>query len=475
MRQLTQSSNEVLVHCATRLFLGVLGALALIGCATLSPDGGFATVQSIAKDRTGQETRWARNDADFDAIKVRVGEILAHPLSVDDAVQIALINNRGLQAMYAEVGIGETELVQASWPRNPGFSFSHLQGGGDKEIERSFTLEVVSLLTIPLRTRLERDRLTATQLAVAAQAIDVAAQARRAYFRAIATAQSAKYMDEVQASAEAGAELGRRMARAGNWNKLDQLREQSFYGDAIAQVARARQAAIAEREKLARLLGLDEAAMEISLPDRLPDLPANVRERTDIEARALADRLDVQAAKNDVQSLATSLGLTKTTRFINVLELGYRTKSETGLPFERGYEVSVELPLFDWTGAKVTRAEYIYLQGVNRAAEVAVNARSEVREAFAGYRAAHELARHYRDDVVPLRKQISEENQLRYNGMLVSVFELLADAREQVQAVKTSIEALRDFWIAETDLQMAMTGSAGALHRAATRASVDQQ
>src|SRR5947207_11908630 len=116
------------------------------------------------------------------------------------------------------------------------------------------------------------------------------------------------------------------------------------------------------------MLGLDEAVTQIALPDRLPDLPANVRDRTNIEARALADRLDVQAAKNDVQSLAMSLGLTKTARFINVLEFGYQTKSETGVPLKRGYEVSIELPLFDWTGAKVARAEYVYLQALKRAA-----------------------------------------------------------------------------------------------------------
>ena len=181
----------------------------------------------------------------------------------------------------------------------------------------------------------------------------------------------------------------------------------------------------------------------------------------------------MQAAKKEVDSLAASLGLTKTTRFINVLEVGYKTKSDTGLPLKSGYEVSVELPLFDWTGAKVARAEYVYMQGVNRAAEVAINARSEVREAYAAYRSAYELARLYRDEVVPLRKQISDENQLRYNGMLVSVFELLADAREQVSAVNASIEALREFWLADTDLQMAMTGSSSALSRAAVRANAE--
>ncbi len=113
------------------------------------------------------------------------------------------------------------------------------------------------------------------------------------------------------------------------------------------------------------------------------------------------------------------------------------------------------------------------MQGVDRAAEVAINARSEVREAYAAYRSTYELARLYRDEVVPLRKQISDENQLRYNGMLVSVFELLADAREQVSAVNASIEALREFWLADTDLQMAMTGSSSALSRAAVRANAE--
>jgi outer membrane protein TolC len=479
MRLPISSSDEDFMLCTAvtrrlaRLLVASLGALAISGCATLTSDGGFNTVRTITKERMGSEPRWARTDADADAIKTTVREILAHPLSVDDAVQIALINNRGLQATYAEVGIGEAELVQASWLRNPGFAFSHLQGGGEKEIERSFTLELVGLLTIPLRTRLERDRLMATQLAVAAQALDVAAQARRAYFRTIAAAQTVQYMEQVQVGAEAGAELGRRMAKVGNWSKLEQAREQSFYADATAQVARARLAVIAEREKFLRVQGLGDADMQIQLPKRLPDLPTSVTDPTAIETRALAERIDVQAAKKDVESLATSLGLTKTTRFINVLEVGYQTKSETGLPLKRGYEVSVELPLFDWTGAKVARAEYVYMQGVNRAAEVAINARSEVRETYAAYRTAHELARHYRDDVVPLRKQISDENQLRYNGMLVSVFELLADAREQVNAVNASIEALRDFWLAETDLQIAMTGGSGVLNRAAARAHAE--
>ena len=98
------------------------------------------------------------------------------------------------------------------------------------------------------------------------------------------------------------------------------------------------------------------------------------------------------------------------------------------------------------------------MQAVNRTAAVALNARSEVRESYSAYRTAYDLAKHYRDEVVPLRKRISDENLLRYNGMLASVFELLADSRDQVRSVTAYVEALRDFWNADTSLQTAITG-----------------
>ena len=104
------------------------------------------------------------------------------------------------------------------------------------------------------------------------------------------------------------------------------------------------------------------------------------------------------------------------------------------------------------------------MQSLHRTAEVAVNARSEVRESYSEYRTAYDLARHYRDEVVPLRKRISDENLLRYNGMLIGVFELLADSREQVAGVTGYIEALRDYWIADTNLQAALTGRPPAAH-----------
>jgi outer membrane protein TolC len=172
----------------------------------------------------------------------------------------------------------------------------------------------------------------------------------------------------------------------------------------------------------------------------------------------MAQRLDVQSARLHAESTAKHLGLSKVTRFINVLEVGYEYNTSNELPKQTGWEVAVEIPLFDFGTARIARAEAVYMQWVHRAAKVAVDARSEVREAYDRYRSAYDIARHYRDDIVPAAKRISDENLLRYNGMLIGVFDLLADARAQIGAVASSIDALRDFWLARADLDMALIG-----------------
>jgi outer membrane protein TolC len=177
----------------------------------------------------------------------------------------------------------------------------------------------------------------------------------------------------------------------------------------------------------------------------------------DAERTAIETRLDVQAAKRSTEMYAQSLGLTRATGFVNVLHAGYVNKSETGDERMNGYEIELELPVFDFGTTRVARAEALYRQAVQRTAEVAVNARSQVREAYSAYRTSYDIAKHYRDEIVPLRKRIAEENLLRYNGMLIGVFELLADAREQVASVTAAVEATRDFWLADTNLQTAMT------------------
>ena len=442
-----------------------MSALALLaGCASLSRDGGFSSVEQAVEQRTGAQAKWVRTEDEANSVRARVKELLGKPLSAEDAVQIALLNNPGLQAAYAEVGIAEADLVQASRWRGPRFSFARLRRGDEIEYERSVFFDVLGLITIPLAVRGEEKRFDAAKSRAAAEALRAALDARKAWFAAVAAQESAKYMEQVKDAAEASAELARRMAALGNFSKLDQAREQAFYAAAAADLARARHAQVAARERLARLMGLWGDDLAFGLPERLPELPKDAREGGDLEDQALAQRLDVQAAKRDTESLAESLGLTKVTRFISLLEFGLHNNSETDRPRQRGWEVELEIPIFDFGTARTARAERLYMQSVSRAAETAIQARSEVREAYSAYRTSFDLARHYRDEVVPLRRRISEEMLLRYNGMLASVFELLADSREQVAAVNAYIESLREFWLAESDLQMALTGrSPGAM------------
>ena len=414
--------------------------LALAGCTTFSPDGGMGTVKRLS----GQPVNSTGPTLDT---------MLAKPLGADDAVAVALLNNRGLQARYAALGIVEADLVQAGRLPNPTFTFSRLRGPGGIDIERKLMLPIVGLLTMPLAVEAGQRRFEAAQFGAAADALGVANATRRAWTAAVAARQSSQYMEQVKEAAEASAELARRMQAAGNWSKLQQAREQAFLGDAIAQLARARQLESSETEKLVRLLGLPGPTFQ--LPERLPDLPAAPRQDKDTEAQALANRLDLQMAQKELAGLKLDLGLGKATRFINLFDVGYQ-RNTAG----HGVEIELQIPLFDWGGARVAHAEATYMEAVHRNAAIANDARSQVRERLAAYHSHYALARHYRDEVVPLKKRISDEQMLRYNGMLISVFELLADAREQVTSVNASIEALRDFWLADAALQAAMTGAA---------------
>jgi outer membrane protein TolC len=290
-----------------------MAVIALIaGCATSSKDDDSHTATSAAQKRLDNRTVMVTTDADRDASAKRKQALLSKPLSMDDAAQLALLNDRGPQASRADMTKHET---------------------------------ADAILKVP-------------------------ADARRAYVEAVAAEQTANYADRVKDSAAAGAELAARMRQAGNFSKLDAVREQAFYADSVVQAAKSRMRAVTARQNLTHAMGLWGSDTQYRLPDHLPDLP---------QARPAFKDLNPSSSP-------------------------------------------------------------------------------EIRESYSAYLARYDIAKHYRDEVVPLRKTISDEMQLRYNGMLVSVFDLLADSREQAAAVQSYIDALKDYWLAETDLQQALGG-----------------
>jgi len=446
---------------ASARFLLATAAFLLGGCATFSEDGGFGAVQEIVRERAGSvPPPPAAGEARIRARAV-VRELLARPLSAEDAVQIAFLNSASLQAAYAQLGIAEADLVQAGTGPNLRLHALRTTYGGELvKAEQSAGFELLGLLLMPLRQRMEERRFERVQMEVAAEVLRTAIEARKAWVNAVAAEEALRHAEQVKASAEAASELARRLAAVGNTPKLHYLREQALYAELSAQLARARHAAAAARERLARLLGLWGESLQFTLPEKLPDPPEAPRQGDELERRAIELRLDVRAARRELDWLAEALGLAKASRLVNAVEFGRARSLEGHDPAAYGYVLGLEIPIFDWGRARVARAEASYRQAVERLVDTAVQARSQVREAYGAYRAAYELARHYRDEVVPLRRRISEEMLLRYNGMLVSVFELLADTREQLAAVGAYLNAKREFWLSEADLDASLWGGA---------------
>ncbi len=443
-----------------------LAILLLAGCATLAPEKNLADVQQLTEGRTaGVAVALRRPDPDNEAA---VAELLQQPLSAENAVRIALLTSPAVQQALISLDLSDALRVQAGRLPNPHFSIGAFTEGEQREIERGLTFDLVGLLLLPWKSQWQSRQHELAKLQAAQDIARLATEVRKAWISAVAAEQSLRYLRDAQEAAEAGAELARRMTRVGNFSRLQQAREQMVLAETAAQLARAQQRAHGEREKLTRLLGLWGAQAQFTLAPRLPDLPVQRAEQNDVEARALRERLDVRSAVAETGYVADALGLVKTTGYLDGLTLAYQRASTVdgsgAREVKRGWELELPLPIFDWGSARNARAEAIYLQSAVRVRNVAVQARSEAREAYFGWRTAYDLARHYREEVVPLRRFIGEEMLLRYNGMLSSAWDLLGEIRQQSLSVNQALEAQRDFWLADADLQLTLTAtSPGAL------------
>jgi len=433
------------------------GVVALAGCATAPPDPGRAEVQALLQERLGASALLP--DPDVAAGKAATRALLAHPLTADAAVQVALINHPEVAARLAGLGIAAADVAQAQRLPNPRFAFGNKRNAEITTIDRAVMINVMALLTMPLATDAAQRQYTAARLDVAADVARLAHDTKRAWIVAVAAQESLRYFEKVRLAADAARDLAQRMETAGNFSALARMREEAFAVDATASLARARLDAALARERLARLLALDGTGLDFTLPARLPEPPATPLAASDADGARLDERLDVLAARHDSQAVATRLGLTRATRFINVLEAGYINESHSGESRQNGYEIEIEVPLFDWGDARLARGEAEYARSVARLRATVLAARSELRASYASYHTRYELARQYRDAIVPLRQRIADESLLRYNAMLIGVFELLAEARVQIDSVTAAIDALRDFWIADADLAMARSGA----------------
>lgn len=452
----------------------LLTGVSLGGCMSFSPDAGMDPAQSIARTALNKDVAKVTSPLQAATAQERVEQLLPRSLTPDSAVQIALLKNRGLQAAFNDLGVSEATFVQASLPPVPTITLGRLSGPGSLDIERQILISLFQLATLPARQAIAANRFQAAQYKAAEAVLRLAADARRQYYRTVAANQTVAFLAQALATAESASTLATQLGETGALNKLEQAREHAFYTELGAQLAKARIQARVEREKLTRQLGLWGRDIDFKLPSSLPALPGRLEPGGALETRALGRRVDLQMARLDLQALAGQYGLNQATRFVSAFDLALANNAEVTRTVEvdadgtakvsresskyRGPIIEFAIPIYDFGESAIRGARETYFASANRLAERAVNARSEVREAYLRYRGQYDLTRHYQGSVLPLRKTIQDQALLQYSGMLVDVTQLIIDARARILSNIQAIEARRDFWVAATDLQAAIIG-----------------
>ncbi|HEX9876392.1 MAG TPA: TolC family protein [Gammaproteobacteria bacterium] len=372
------------IHAACALaFIAALG-----GCISVPPasSSGGPSTQPVAltPEQVAMLARWTEREQ----------ELLGATLTADAAAEIALLHHPAVDRALETLGLENVDRLRVAHGVNPDFNGGRPPTTVDTRIERAISVNLMTWLSVPAFA----PGLTMAERTARVQAADEIAAllftARRAWVNAVAARQSVRYFGDVVAAAEASREIMQSMRSVGNSSELETLRAQTLYADAVAHLTAVQVAAAVERERLVQTLGLwGPDAERVQLPERLPDLTTTPIGPDGLEARAVAQRFDVQSGR---------------------------------------------------------------LQGLS--GEAGVKARGEVRSAWLAYRGAYDLARHAHDALVPLAQRISAEQLKLYNGMLIGVIDLVADVTERINAVNAALDAERDFWLAEVELQRAMSG-----------------
>ena len=398
--------------------------------------------------------------------KERTDELLAAELSLPSAIEVALQNSPAIQAMLTEYWEQSSSIALSGSIPNPVFEFGRLSSDSELEIERMLSIGLLDLIRLPVIKRKAELKLDANRLALSGNVVEHVTDVRNAWVNAVAEQQLATYAAQVFSSAEASAKLAANMQAIGNFNALSRAKQQIYYANAATNLTTARHSALAAREALVRVLGLDtQQAASLTLPERLQDLPDTPISTEAVSSVAASSRLDVQMGLADVKMAGYAQGITLLGEVTDIELAGIAETvwNEEERESSTGYELGIELPIFRSISKVRDRLNAKSLSATNRLESITRSASSHLREAYSAYRSSYDIAKHYRDEIVPLQQLISEENVLNYNGMIIGVFELLADSRSQIEAVQSSIQATKQFWMADAALRSSMMGKPTAM------------
>ncbi len=432
---------------------------ALASCA-VNPTPAFREVQSTIQQRTGHTLFWNRGTAEDQQAAVALHDLLAHPLTQDSALQIAFLNNPSLQATLENIGIAQADLVQAGLLKNPTFSASWRfpNAPGQTDAEYALAQDFLEILLIPLRKKFAAAELQRTQASVAHDILALTADVQIALLRVQAQQQLLDRLNVLRDIHQTSVELAQRQHDAGTMNDLDLANLQATAAQSKLDLDKAHLELTDDREQLNRLLGLWGNDTAWTTASELPPIPTVEVPLDHLEPLAIAHRLDLAARRRSLQSLGLAAGLSSDFRFLSSLKIGIDTEHETDGSRVTGPTLDLELPLFDQGQARIAKLQSHYRQARQEFLQLAINIRSDVRAARDRLTAQRDLALYYQQTLLPLRGNIVRLTLLHYNGMLTGVYELLLAKQNEVDAQRAAIDALRDYWIARTELQRALGG-----------------
>jgi cobalt-zinc-cadmium efflux system outer membrane protein len=438
-------------------------ALSLGGCASLDARPAFGDVRQGIADRTSQTIQWNTGSEADAAVAAKVRSMLAEQLTLDEAVQVALLNNRRLQGTYEQLGVAQANLVQAGLLKNPIFDaelkFLDNAPGTKAVLEMAVIQDFMDIVMIPLRKRLAQAQLEATKAEVAAAVLDLASEVRVAFVSLQAAQQTLALRQQILQSTDASYDAAKRLREAGNITSLALANERAMYEESKLAVASAETAALEARERLSALMGLWGSDTGWSIAESLPPVPDEEMDLSELERRAVASSLGLAMLRNEMRVVASETGIDAAELVFPELAGGAAAEYEG--PDDRwqaGPAVAVGIPIFDWGQARTAAGRHQLRRLWNQYTALAIEIRAAARAARYRLQNARRQSEYYRRVVVPLAEQITAETQLQYNAMQLGVFQLLQAKRREIDTRRQYILAQRDYWIARTELEQILAG-----------------
>lgn len=437
--------------------------LGLGGCAQWSPDASMGQAARAIRLPVEGELQWHVAPQQSQQARQAADALLDKPLSQTDAVRVMLLNSPMLQSILASHAADLASTARQARPALPLLSIKSLTSLQERELEKGLSLSLLDWLTWPQRARLAGQTQSQQRLQLTLQLADQVAQVRQAWVTAVAERQQWLYAQQVHEVAQISATLAERMQAAGNFSALQRDQQRLFFTDAVVQLEGARHASDVAQERLGVLLGLTRPQQaRLRLPDQLPQVPQVYPMGADWLEQTMSERLDVQWAQAQYDQQREMRGLKRVSELVDV-ELGvHRSKTtevSTGESLvSQGRELGIRLPWPDLAMAAEHQADAQLLQAYQQVEAVRRRAESGLSQTESAYRAAHALALHFQREALPLRQRISKEQLLRYNGMLIGVFDLLDNARSQVSTVVAALRAQQQFWLQDARLQAQRLG-----------------